>query len=1540
MNLYRKIYIVIFAAVLIFAGFGPSVGAASKSAVNKNGRAVKKQAAAYIRGELLVKFKDGVTRSRQADKHRRFGAKKLKGFSTIHVDHVKLPADITVEEAINLYNSDPDVEYAEPNYIVSAEEFIPNDPLFDTMWDLRNTGQTGGTAGADMDTANAWDLTTGNSDLVVAVIDTGIDYNHEDLVGNIWTNTGEIPSNGIDDDGNGYVDDVHGWDATTCAEFGLFDCISYKAADGDPIDDSGHGTHCAGTIGADGNNGIGVAGINWDVQTMACKFITAQGWGLISDAISCLDYVGTMKDQGVNIVATSNSWGGGGYSQAMYDAVQAQMEKDILFIAAAGNSADDNDTFNHWPSNFNVPNVIAVAATDHNDEMTWFSSYGDHTVHVGAPGLNIISLRAAGTDLYGDGLHFIPDGDPNAKYYRMSGTSMATPHVSGLAALIKSQDMMRDWADIKNLILTGGTNTAAMKYASISGKRINAYGSLTCVDSPVFSALEYPAVPEAGVPSVLSALSINCEQPIGPVSVNVPGGAIDLYDDGIAPDMAAGDGVFSAAWTPSETVGSLQFSSPLGTDDPLFVISTSGLPAASTRTLYSETLQAQGGVEPYSWVISSGTLPIGLTLNSATGEISGTPTEIGDFSFSVILTDANSSETGQVFSLTTRDDRVLELWREVYDSYDASPVDITVDDAGNVYVTGWVFIDYLRKHDFLTLKLDSAGNVLWERIYDSGDSDDPVGIAVDVDGNVYVAGSDLNGSNYDYLTLKYGSTGDLLWARTYDSGSSDRATDMTVDMVGNIYVAGVVSDSNLTIKYDSDGNTLWEKVLDGGIGGSADSIAVDGAGNIFLAGTSSVNGSVYDDDYFTAKYDAAGNLLWNKFFNNMKYDRAHGIEVDGSGNIYVAGSSGDIGISDYLTVKYDTAGNLLWSRVYDTGGQDSVTGLALDIDGNVYVAGYYDDVDGFDHLILKYDASGNLIWPKFGDNLSAEQIFGIAVDNQGSIYLAGYFTEGTGSFVDYFMFVNKFKVLLGIASTELPYATTGSDYSHNLLVDGGLKPYNYSITAGTLPDGLTLDNITGEISGVASTTGVYNFTVMVSDANADTDSKALSISVYEPVAITTQSLPDGVVGNPYNGLLTASGGLPPYTWVIASGSLPDGLALDPATGAISGVPTGMGSFAFTPEVTDANGDLVNGGFTINISSTTRYYVQTASGCAAKTYKSGPRSATVSATGSDCANGDTVSWTFNGGPNDMLIGYLANGGYLENIAVTGEAAGSDLSFLAHGSGGMAYVSLVEVNPADGAVIQTLATISTPLSPEVTAHVTDISALSGTIQAGNSFGIMLSMDSVSRDNNEVRWGNINGGAGNEQWFTVMQQPASGSDASPVADAGQDQAAITNNLVSFDGSGSTDDKGITLYEWDFESDGIFDATGINATHVYAVAGTYTVTLRVTDTTGQTDTDTAVVTVDDPGTTPVIDTAVCAGAGALTITGSNFGPYTAGTSEVTFLETVCTGKGKNKVCNDVTTGCAVSSWTDIEILSDCGSCPSDIDINTTNGLASSPVT
>ncbi len=311
----------------------------------------------------------------------------------------------------------PAIEYIEPNYTYHTSR-SPKDSDFEKQWGLHNDGKNSGSwwsrgvAGVDISALKAWEVTKGSKEIKIAVIDTGVDYNHDDLAGNIMIN--ELEKNGIegvDDDGNGYIDDVYGYD--------------FANDDSDPMDGHGHGTHCAGVIGAK-HDSKGIAGVNAHVQILPIKFLKDNGSGSLEAALKSIDYA---TARGVDIM--SNSWGGGGRSQALFEAIERAKDAGITFVVAAGNSNSNNDKKPTYPANYKVDNVISVGALDGKGERASFSNYGEKTVHVFAPGVKIYSTVQGN------------------RYKKMSGTSMACPHVAGVAGLLLASEPNLTYSDIK-----------------------------------------------------------------------------------------------------------------------------------------------------------------------------------------------------------------------------------------------------------------------------------------------------------------------------------------------------------------------------------------------------------------------------------------------------------------------------------------------------------------------------------------------------------------------------------------------------------------------------------------------------------------------------------------------------------------------------------------------------------------------------------------------------------------------------------------------------------------------------------------------------------------------------------------------------------------------------------------------------------------------------------------------------------------------------------------------------------------------------------
>jgi len=337
------------------------------------------------------------------------------------------------------------VKYIEPDYAVQGM-LAPNDPRYSDLWGLNNIGQTGGAADADIGAPEAWDVSIGSSNVVVAVIDSGVDYNHADLKANMWINAGEKPGDGKDNDGNGYIDDVYGYD--------------FYNNDANPMDDHSHGTHCSGTIAAVGNNGIGVVGVNWAAKIMALKFLSSSNSGYVSGAVAAIQYVTNMKNRGVNVIAMSNSWGTSSYSISLKNALTSADDAGVLCIAAAGNYGRNNDASPFYPASYDLPGVISVAATSHNDSLASFSSYGPTSVDLAAPGVSILSTT------------------PGGGYGYKSGTSMATPHVSGAAALIKACFPGLTHIGIKNSILSSVDYKANLEGKTLTSGRLNVSNAL------------------------------------------------------------------------------------------------------------------------------------------------------------------------------------------------------------------------------------------------------------------------------------------------------------------------------------------------------------------------------------------------------------------------------------------------------------------------------------------------------------------------------------------------------------------------------------------------------------------------------------------------------------------------------------------------------------------------------------------------------------------------------------------------------------------------------------------------------------------------------------------------------------------------------------------------------------------------------------------------------------------------------------------------------------------------------------------------------
>ena len=526
--------------------------------------------------ELLIKLRPGTNAAAERGLERAFGGAKMRAFrqppglNRARMDrwrHLILPDKVNAKTMLERLQRNPLVEVVEPNYLVSTN-VLPNDPSLSSLWGLHNTGQSSGTLDADIDAPEAWDIETGaTANVLVAVIDTGVDYNHNDLKANMWINPGEIAGNNIDDDGNGYIDDVYGYD--------------FVNNDGDPFDDNSHGTHVAGTIAARGNDGIGISGVSWGAKIMALKFLSSSGSGTTADAVEAVLYASAM---GARI--SNNSWGGGGYSLALEDAIRTAHEANSLFVAAAGNSNSDNDLSAHYPSSYDLPNILAVAATDHNDLRASFSSYGATTVDLAAPGVSIYSTT------------------PGQSYGYKSGTSMATPHVAGAAAVVLAHSPELGAEGVMALLMDTVDPLTSLAGLTQSGGRLNLNQALRCQSNTYVLSTFSPQTDfkvHPSIPVSIRASTRSCGVALTGATLTATfdnnDTSVTLYDDGAHNDGAANDGVHAGQWLPN-------------TFGPVAITLTSEHPdhPVQTRTIAGEIIdEVSYSYQPstFNWVDAS-----------------------------------------------------------------------------------------------------------------------------------------------------------------------------------------------------------------------------------------------------------------------------------------------------------------------------------------------------------------------------------------------------------------------------------------------------------------------------------------------------------------------------------------------------------------------------------------------------------------------------------------------------------------------------------------------------------------------------------------------------------------------------------------------------------------------------------------------------------------------------------------------------------------------------------------------------------------------
>jgi subtilisin family serine protease len=1005
----------------------------------------------------------------------------------------------SVAKAIESLSADPNVLSVEPDYVLHSTA-TSNDP------DYMN-GLLWGMYGDATSPANEWGSQageawaaghTGSRDVYVVVIDEGVDVAHPDLAANMWTNPFD-PVDGIDNDGNGYVDDAHGWD------FFSNDASVFDGGDA-------HGTHVAGTIGGVGGNGRGVVGVNWNVTMISAKFLGPNG-GYTSGAIAAVDYATDLKVRhGLNIVATNNSWGGGGYSSALHAAIERGGDAGILFIAAAGNSASNNDAGNYFPANYECTKggtrgwdcVVAVAATTNTGGLASFSSYGATRVDIGAPGAGIRSTL------------------PNNSYGTYSGTSMATPHVAGAVALCASMNSTLSARDVRDAVMASAAPTDSLAGRTVTGGRLDV--------GAMVPLCEGATEPVTGAPSGVTATAN------GMTEVNVSWGAgsttgqssweIERGDANCSSFVAAASAPVSAS---SVTVGGLSASTTY-----CFRVRGRNTFGGGSAGTWSSTATATTAAPPtpytceattYSWVPVSAatthalgddadvqrTMPFSFRLYQSTS----TSLRIGSNGFLRLGTGSATAHANTAIPNANEPNGIIAPW---WDDLDPSVAgSITSQTTGTApnrrFVVTWTGVPHFGQ---------SGSNVTFQAILEETTNaivfqyqDATTGFSSTNRGTSATVG--LEDPTGTWGTQHSFNTASIL------DGTAIRCTDVVPPLTVTTSVlpsgtTGTSYSASLTA-VGGKGPHAWS--ITGGALPDGLALASSGAvtGTPTAAGTATITVEVADADGETATST---------------------VSIEVSTPVAVTSTSLPAGntVSAYETFLAAEGGKGAYTWSIASGSLPG--GLSL-TSSTGRIAGTPTSAGTWNFTVRATDTESRVATRALSITVSAPP---------------------------------------AVSAGSLPGGTVGSAYSATLGATGGTTPYTWTLASGVLPAGLSL-SVGGVISGQPTTAGTSSFTVRVTGNDGLSSTAARSITVTTPFSITTESLPDGVQGTAYRQTLTASGGTGTLSWSRVSGTLPNGVSLSSA-GVLSGTPSAANTFTFTVRVTDGASRTAQATFTVVI----------------------------------------------------------------------------------------------------------------------------------------------------------------------------------------------------------------------------------------------------------------------------------------------------------------------------------------------------------------------
>jgi len=1136
--------------------------------------------------EALIKLQPGTTIQQLAQAFDVESAQPVGNSGLIRLRSRSL----NVSTLVNGATRNPLVTWAEPNYVVRISDTLPNDPNFGALWGLRNTAQAiNGQIGlpfADINAVKAWDLTTGSSQILVGIVDTGVDYTHPDLVANIWT--ASTP----------YQITLGGTTIICPAGSHGFNAIAMSC---DPRDDHYHGTHVAGTIGASGNNLSGVTGVNWTTSIVAFKFLNSSGQGSIADAINAIEAAVQMKAQGINLRVLNSSWGGLAFSDNLLQAINDA--HDMLFVAAAGNFATDNDGVTpFYPATYNAPNILAVAATDNQDRLANFSNYGHTTVHLGAPGVDIFSTL------------------PSNSYGNLSGTSMATPHVVGTAALVLSKCSLSMEA-LRTAILSSIDPIPSLLGKTTTGGRLNAYRTLSycgASDTPgfflsasqasisaviggststqisvtpqggfagevTFSATGLPAGATAlfsppswtGSGSSLLTLTTSSTSPAGsyPITIHGISGSLEhtqsLNLTVNAPDftVSASPGSVTAP-VGGSTGSSISVMAQFGFNG-VVNLTASGMPAGVSASFLPDSVKGAGGATltlaatasavPGIYLITvqglSGSLghlaTVLLTVTSPDFSVSASP---GSFA---VATGATSGSTISVSALNgfTGIVNLSAIGLPVGVTASFSPTSVT--GAGSSAMT-------------LTASPSTAPGLYPITVQGaSGALTRTTTVNLTVAAPLLIGTASLTnaqvGVPYSQTLVASGGVAPYTWTAT--SGRLPRGLSLsestgtisgTPFAVATTLLTFLVTDSTTPVTQTATVGLLFT-VTDGAMAIVTESLA---SGQVGTAYSQTLSASGGAGPYTWALSSGA---LPNGLMLNPNTGQISGTPTTPANSpltfSVTDSSSPKRSASKVLTLKIASLTLSITTASLPNGQVGAAYSQTLAASGGI---GFYT------WTVI----AGGTLPNGLSLNSSSGQISGTPTASMNTAFTFQVTDTGSPAQIATKVFNLTITTLpLSISTVSLATGQVGAIYSQTLIAAGGTAPYTWAMIAGgALPNGLTLTTSTGQIGGLptAVANGSYTFQVTDSSLFPQVTTKVLTLTITQStLAITTATLANGQVGSAYTQTLTASGGAGSYTWDLVGGALPSGLTLNQSTGLISGIPTTPANTSLTFRVTDS-----------------------------------------------------------------------------------------------------------------------------------------------------------------------------------------------------------------------------------------------------------------------------------------------------------------------------------------------------------------------------------